>query len=192
MVQPIMIACDLHDRTMLLKVARGRGPAETLSVRNTRDGRERMIAELVRRSQAAGGAPLIFAYEASGQGFGLCDELTRAGITCHVLAPTKIARSTELKKTKTDEKDAELILQLLRGHVLAGNPLPSVWIPDLQTRDDRELVRARTDVAEKTTAVKSQIKGLLKQLYLARPEGLGQGWTRMFWAWLRGPSRPRD
>lgn len=186
MVQPIMIACDLHDRTMLLKVAQGRGAPETLSVRNTRDGRRRMIADLTARSQAAGGAPLIFAYEASGQGFGLYDELTAAGIECHVLAPTKIARSTELKKTKTDEKDAELILQLLRGHVLAGNPLPSVWIPNRETRDDRELVRARIDAAEKVTAVKSQIKGLLKRLHLARPEGTGQGWTKQFWAWLRG------
>jgi transposase len=186
MAQPIMVACDLHDRTMLLKVARGRGAAETLSVRNTRGGRERMIAELVRRSQAAGGAPVIFAYEASGQGFGLYDELTQAGLTCHVLAPTKIARSAELQKTKTDEKDAELILQLLRGQVLAGNPLPTVWIPDPQTRDDRELVRSRIDAAEKGTALKSQIKGLLKRLHLARPEGVGQGWTRRFWAWLRG------
>lgn len=186
MAQPIMVACDLHDRTMLLKVAQGRGPAETVMVRNTRAGRDRMRADLARRSQAAGGASVIFAYEASGQGFGLYDELTQAGITCHVLAPTKIARSAELKKTKTDEKDAELILQLLRGHVLAGNPLPTVWIPDPQTRDDRELVRARSDAAEKGTALKAQIKGMLKRLQLVRPEGVGQGWTRLFWAWLRG------
>lgn len=186
MSQPIMVACDLHDQTMLLKVAQGRGAAETFSARNTRSGREWLIANLLHRSQTAGGAPLIFAYEASGQGFGLHDELTAAGIACHVLAPTKIARSTELKKIKTDEKDAELLLQLLRGHVLAGNPLPSVWIPDPQTRDDRELVRARIDAADKATAVKSQIKGLLKRRHVARPEGVGQGWTKAFKAWLRG------
>ena len=36
---------------------------------------------------------VIFAYEASGQGFGLHDELRGAGIECYVLAPTKLAKS---------------------------------------------------------------------------------------------------
>jgi transposase len=182
----IMVGCDLHDATMLLKVAVGRRPAETLSVRNTRAGRGRMIADLVGRAQHAGGAKVIFAYEASGQGFGLHDELTDAGVKCHVLAPTKIARSAQHKREKTDEKDAEQILQLLRAHVLAGNPLPDVWIPDPQTRDDREVVRGRLDAAEKVTAVKAQIQGLLKRNRQARPEGMKGRWSKPFWAWLRG------
>jgi transposase len=181
-----MVACDLHDKTMLLKIAQGRGPAEKLSLRNTSAGRVRLIERLRERSAAAAGARVIFAYEASGQGFGLHDELTEAGIECHVLAPTKIARSSQHKRNKTDEKDAEQILQLLRAAVLAGNPLPRVWIPDPQTRDDREIVRARLDTAEKLTVVKAQIKGLLKRNRLVRPEDVGQGWTRLYRAWLRG------
>lgn len=70
MSEPIMVGCDLHDETMLLKVARGRGPAETHSVRNTRSARARMTRMLQEYSAAAGGAEVIFAYEASGQGFG--------------------------------------------------------------------------------------------------------------------------
>lgn len=186
MSECIMVACDLHDKTMLLKIARGREAAETMTVRNTPSGRQRLIADLRQRLQSIVGSRLIFAYEASGQGFGLHDELTDAGFECQVLAPTKIARSVRQAKDKTDEKDAALILQLLRGHVLAGNPLPTVWIPDPQTRDDREIVRARLDLAEKTTAVKAQVKGLLKRNRLERPEGLGAGWTRLYFAWLRG------
>src|ERR1700704_1548596 len=106
----IMVACDLHDKTMLLKIARGREAAETISLRNTAKGRGRLLSDLRARAQAAGGAQLIFAYEASGQGFGLHDELTAAGVECHVLAPTKIARSTQHRKQKTDEKDADQIL----------------------------------------------------------------------------------
>jgi transposase len=181
----IMVGCDLHDATMLLKVAAGRQPADTLSVRNTRAGRGRMIADLLERSRRAGGAEVIFAYEASGQGFGLHDELTDAGVQCHVLAPTKIARSAQHKREKTDEKDAEQILQLLRAHVLAGNPLPDVWIPDPQTRDDREVVRARLDAAEKAATVKAQIQGLLKRNRQARPDDVKGRWTRLYWAWLR-------
>jgi transposase len=185
MDQPIMVGCDLHDRTMLLRVARGRAAAETVSVKNTPDGRRQMVARLRERAAAAGGVGVIFAYEASGQGFGLYDELAAAGIECHVLAPTKMVRTPHQQRNKTDERDAEQILQLLRGHVLAGNPLPDVWIPDPTTRDDRELVRTRLDAAEKITAVKAQLKGLLKRQRLERPVAAGKGWTQAFRGWLR-------
>lgn len=186
MSEIIMVGCDLHDKTMLLKVAQGRGDAEKLLRPNTPAGRQSLIQWLRERSERAGGAKVIFAYEASGQGFGLYDELTDAGIQCHVLAPTRIERSSSQKKRKTDEKDAELILSLLRAHVLAGNRLPDVWIPDSATRDDRELVRARCDVSHKVSGIKSQIKGLLKRNRLERPDGLGKGWTKSYRAWLRG------
>ena len=181
----IMIGCDLHDKTMLLKIAEGRAKPETRSVKNTASGRTKMIEDLKKRAAAAGGARVLFAYEASGQGFGLYDELTDAGIECHVLAPTLIARSQRQKSQKTDEKDAQQLLELLRGYVLAGNKLPTVWIPDATTRDDRELVRMRLDVTEKITATKSQIKSLLKRNHIPRPEGMGKGWTRRFRSWLK-------
>lgn len=186
MCKPIMVACDLHDKTLVLMMARGREGAETVTLSNTSSGRLKLIRRLQEQSQAAGGARVIFAYEASGQGFGLYDELTTAGFECHVLAPTKIARSPQQGRHKTDHKDAELLLQLLRGHVLAGNPLPSVWIPDLETRDDREIVRARLDAAEKVTVLKAQIQGTLKRAGLVRPAASGRAWTRPFGAWLRG------
>ena len=185
----IMVACDLHDKTMVLKIARGREAAEKVTLGNTRAGRLRLIEQLRERSRGAGGAGVMFAYEASGQGFGLYDELTEAGFTCHVLAPTKIARSTQHRQRKTDEQDAEQILQLLRGHVLAGNPLPTVWIPDAQTRDDREWVRARLDLAEKAGAIKVQIQSLLKRNRLTRPEELKCAWTKKASGWLRMVTR---
>lgn len=189
MAEFIMVACDLHDKTMLLKIARGREVAEKVTLRNTSACRRRLIEQLHERARAAGGARVIFAYEASGQGFGLHDELTVANIECHVLAPTKIARSTQQRQRKTDEQDADQILQLLRGHVLAGNPLPTVWIPDAQTRDDRELVRARLDAAEKGVTIKVQIQSLLKRNRLTRPAQLKCAWTKKASAWLRMVTR---
>lgn len=182
MRQPIMVGCDLHDKTMLLKIARGTDSPRTLSIRNTVAERAKMIAQLLALAEDG---EVVFAYEASGQGFGLCDELTQAKITCHVLAPTKIARSPRGRSQKTDEKDALDLLELLRGHFLAGNRLPTVWVPDLQTRDDRTLVRSRLDLADKQSAVKRQIKGLLKRHGLTRSETLKRGWTRGYAAWLR-------
>lgn len=181
----IMIGCDLHDESMILKIAEDRQMPETRTVKNTSSGRKAMIADLRRQAKAADGARMIFAYEASGQGFGLCDQLTAVGIECYVLAPTRIARSTRRKKEKTDEKDALDLLELLRGHVLAGNRLPTVWIPDANTRDDRELVRMRLDVGEKITALKAQVQSLLKRCQLRRGPGLGKGWTKAFRGWLQ-------
>lgn len=192
MAEFIMVACDLHDKSMVVKIARGREAVEKLTVPNTSVGRKRLIEQLQERARAAGGARVIFAYEASGQGFGLYDELTAANIECHVLAPTKIARSTQQRQHKTDDKDTDLILQLLRGHVLAGNPLPTVWIPDTETRDDRELVRSRLDAAEKGVAIKVQIQSLLKRHRLTRPAELKCAWTKKASGWLRRVTHDPD
>ena len=122
-----------------------------------------MLASLGKMASAYGGARVVLAYEASSLGFGLHDEVVEAGRECYVLAPTRIARSSQQRRRKTDEKDARHILDLLRALVLAGNELPSVWIPDPQTRDDRERVRARLDLGTKRVSVKTQIQSLLKR-----------------------------
>ena len=75
---------------------------------------------------------------------------------------------------------------MVRGHVLAGNELPDVWVPDRQTRDDREVVRARLDLSEKLTALKTQVRALLKRNQVSKPQELGAGWTKPYRAWLRG------
>jgi len=128
----------------------------------------------------------VVAYEASGNGFILSDELRAAGLTCHVLAPTKIERSTKQKRNKNDDRDADRLLEILRGHYLAGNRLPSVWVPDVQTRDDRETVRTRQDMSQKATAVKTQIQMLLKRNGEEKPEGIGKGWSKGYRLWLKG------
>ena len=181
----IMIGCDLHEESMLLKVAVDRQAPETRLVKTTAAGRVGMIADLRRQADATGGARMVFVYEASGQGFGLYDQLTAAGIECYVLAPTRIARSARRQREKTDEKDAQDLLELLRAHVLAGNRLPTVWIPNAQTRDDRELVRMRLEVGEKITVLKAQVQALLKRYQLRRLPEVGQGWTKAFRGWLQ-------
>lgn len=186
MGDPILVACDLHDKTMVLLLARGREGARKLTLPNTLAGQEKLIGMLRDQASQAGGARVIFAYEASCLGFGLHDALSEAGFECFVLAPTRIPRSAEQKRRKTDHKDAEQILDLLRAHVLAGVALPAVWIPDPQTRDDREIVRTRLDLAQKSAALKTQVQSLLKRNHRRRPVGVGQGWTKAFWAWLRG------
>src|SRR5438067_1284842 len=135
MSKVIMIGCDLHDASMRLKMAAGSEKAVTKSFA-TADVPSMLswVREFAARHEAS---RIVFAYEASGQRFGLYDALTDAGIECYVLAPTHLPHTAHGRKNKTDDKDAQMLLDEVRAHVLAGRKLPAVWIPDPQTRDDR-------------------------------------------------------
>ncbi len=180
----IMVAVDVHDRSLVVEDAVGRGKPQKSQYANDREGRRRMLSHYKARAKAEGASRTIFAYEASGDGYGLYDEVTDAGFDCHVLAPTLMPRSQRHRKSKTDTKDASVILEVLRGHILAGNRLPDVWIPDLQTRDDREVVRSRLDAATKRASIKAQVRFLLKRNRVRRPKDIGKSWGKAYRSWL--------
>lgn len=183
----IFVGIDLGDKNSVARIAMDREKSERLGFVNTRSGRARLFREAKRRSEAAGGAAIVMAYEASSCGFVLRDQAQAEGIVCHVLAPTKMEKSTQQKKHKNDDRDADDVLEKLRGHVLAGNQLPTVWIPDLETRDDREIVRTRLELGEKQTQVKTQIQMLLKRHGLERPADLSKR-TLAWGNWLKALS----
>jgi transposase len=175
---------DAHDATLDCRIGVDREASQRRRFENTREGRRELLEHLGLLSQAHGGAKVLVGYEASPVGFGLYDDCTDDGIECVILAPTKIARSVGDRKRKSDDRDATRIFEALRGHVLAGNELPAIWIPDEQTRDDRERVRARVDLTEKLTAVKAQVRMLLKRNRVEKPEEVGASWTVPFRQWL--------
>ena len=182
----IFVGIDLGDKNSVARMAVDGEKSERFGFVNNRAGRTRLIREVKRRSEEAGGAEIVMAYEASSCGFVLSDEAEGLGMKCWVLAPTKMEKSVEQRKHKNDDRDADDVLEKLRGHVLAGNRLPSVWIPDLQTRDDRELIRTRLELGEKQTQIKAQIRMLVKRHGVEKPSGLGAGWTVGYRRWLTG------
>jgi len=183
--QFIFVGCDLHEKTLVNRIAVNREGSQQHSYANTVSGRAKLIEQLKQTAGSVGGARIILAYEASGQGFVLCDQLRTAGIECHVLAPNRIERSNKDKRLKTDVRDAERLLDIIRGHYLAGTKLPAVWVPDLQTRDDREIVRTRQDLAEKQTGLKAQIQTLIKRQGLEKPAQVRGSWSKTYWCWLK-------
>lgn len=184
MADCIMVGCDLHDKSMLLKIAVDRDEPVVRSWGTSVSARQAMIADLLRRAERVGARRIVFAYEACGFGFGLHDELSSAGIEVYVLAPSKMERSAQHRKRKTDERDGQAILDEVRSYVLAGVKMPSVWVPDHQTRDDRELVRHRLAVAEDGAAVQVKIRWLLKRQGVEA--GPAKAWTVEHWRWLEG------
>jgi transposase len=169
----------------VLKVAVGQGN----SLRKTfaSGDVETMIAWLQEFALRHDAPRIVLAYEASGQGFGLYDRLRDAGIECYVLAPTHLPHTTHRRKNKTDDKDAEMLLDEVRGFVLAGRKLPAVWVPDPQTRDDREAVRMRLELGDQRTRIKNQIRNLAKRCSLAFPAWFTKSglWSRRSLKWLR-------
>ncbi len=184
MMKHIFVGIDLGDKNSVARIAVDREKSERFSFINNRRGRARLLQEVKATAKQAGEARIVMANEASSCGFVLSDEAKASGISCWVLAPTKIEKSVEQRKHKNDDRDAEHVLEKWRGHILAGHRLPSVWVPDGQTRDDRELIRGRLELVEKQTAIKAQIQMLLKRHGVEKPDGLGAGWTLAYRRWL--------
>lgn len=184
MSKVIMIGCDLHDASMRLRMAFDSEKSVGKSF-PTQDV-PAVVAWAREFAAGHGASRIVLAYEASGQGFGLYDALTDAGLECYVLAPTHLPHTTHRRKNKTDDKDAQMILDEVRGHVLAGRKLPAVWVPDPQTRDDREIVRMRLEFGAARTRVKNQIRTLAKRSKLGLPAWFTKSgeWSKRSMAWL--------
>ena len=186
MSKTIMAGCDLHDKTIVLSIACGRQSKAThATFANSATGRRKMREALHKMATENHAKRIVLAYEASSLGFGLYDELRENGIEAHVLAPTRIARSTSDQRNKNDQRDADQLLDILRSHILAGTKLHSVWIPSKELRDDREVVRARFEMTAKVTRAKAQIKSLLKRSSLEDPTK-SKSWSKLYLAWLNG------
>jgi transposase len=186
MVNHIFVGIDLGDKNSVARIAVNRDKTERMTFVNDRRGRARLFEELRRRAENVDEGEIVMAYEASSCGFILRDEAEARGIRCWVLAPTKMEKSVEQRKHKNDDRDADDVVEKLRAHVLAGNRLPTVWVPDAQMRDDRELVRSRMELVEKQTRLKTQIQMLVKRHGLEKPSGCGRGWTVGHRQWLKG------
>lgn len=192
MSKVIMIGCDLHDRSMLIRTAVGRGEPQEDLFSNERLGRSLLIGKLKQLSEEHQAKRVVFAYEASGQGYGLSDLLHQEGLECYVLSPNQLPKTSKSVKQKTDSKDAQMILEQLRGHVLAGNRLPVVWTPPQRLRDDRELVRARVDTSDDITRIKLQILSMLKRYEIFKPGWYTARWSKRFVKWLRDTAAVMD
>ena len=184
MKKVIMCSADVHEKNISVAIAVHREASVAKDYPYTMKGRQKLLSDLKTLAEKNQADRIVVVYEASSLGYGFYDDCRTAGVECHVLAPTRMAKSAQDRKRKSDRWDAKKMMELLRGHVLAGNELPSVWVPDYQLRDDRELVRTRIDIGEKKSAVKAQVQMLLKRTRAKRPSEF-KNWTLAYRAWLK-------
>ena len=125
-----IVGCDLHARQ------------QTIAMVDTETGEfvERTLSHegnALREFYAALEGPVVVGIEATGSMQWFLELLQELGIQCRVGHPAKI-RAKETRKQKHDRRDARLILELL-----IEDRFPKIWMPSIEERDLRTLLRDR-------------------------------------------------
>jgi len=126
-----IVGCDLHARQQTIAMVdseTGEFTEKTLSHEGN----------AVREFYAALGGPVVVGIEATGAMQWFLELLEELGIECRVGHPAKI-RAAETRKQKHDRRDARLILDLL----VMEDRFPEIWVPSIEQRDLRTLLRDR-------------------------------------------------
>ena len=110
--------------------------------------------------------------EAAPTGCALCRQLREAGFTADVIAPSRAPKSAS-QTAKTDRLDARKLAMYS-----AKKLLRPVEVPSVEEEADRQVVRMREGMMRKLRRVKQQIKSLLLQHVLSRPQEGRGGWSR--------------
>lgn len=93
---------------------------------------------------------------------GLLQPYVQSVVVSNPMATKAIATS----RVKTDKVDAFVLAQLLRAGFL-----PTIWIPDDNTRQLRSLCTERANLTADRTAVKNRVHAILHQRLIVAPEG---------------------
>jgi transposase len=133
------------------------------------------VRRLVRKLKREAVGPVVCCYEAGPCGYGLQRQLSNAGITCHVVAPSLIPIKPG-ERIKTDRRDAKKLAELLRAGLLT-----MVQPPTEEEEAVRDLCRCR----EAAKVDRERARHRLTKLLLRRGVryATGRHWTRRHYAW---------
>jgi transposase len=128
--------------------------------------------------QKSGGYRVGVAYEISGQAGWWYDNLSDVADEVKVCNPTKMTWIYRTTK-KNDRIDARKMAILYRI-----GELPTVYMPDVQVRQWRQMIGHRRDLMSKQTAVKNQIRALIKSQGIFHPPSSGSWWKLINRVWM--------
>ena len=169
-----MIGCDLHARQQTLAIL----DCDTGTVE------ERVLeheGDQVREFYSALEGPVRVAIEATGSMQWFLQLMEELGIECQVGHPAKI-RASEPRKQKHDRRDAALLLKLL-----VEDRFPSIWMPSMEERDVRALLRYRHQWVRIRTRVQNALQAIALSHGLRRGTSL---WSRVGVAALQAIDLP--
>ena len=157
-----ILGCDLHAKQQTIAMVdteTGEFTEKTLN----HEGNE------VREFYAALEGPVVVGIEATGAMQWFLELLEELGMVCRVGHPAKI-RAAETRKQKHDRRDARLILELLTRK----DGFPEIWMPSIEQRDLRTLLRDRHQWVKMQTRVQNTLQAIALNHALRRGRGL---WT---------------
>lgn len=168
------VGLDVHKDTIAVAVAENDQRSEVREhgeIANTPAALTKLLGKL-----SGPGVELHICYEAGPCGYGIQRQVTAAGYTCVVVAPSLIPRRPG-DRIKTDRRDAVKLARLHR----AGELTP-VWVPDNAREAMRDLVRARLAAVRALRQARQQWSGfLLRQ---------GQHYNRPAWTLMHRGRAP--
>ncbi len=97
----------------------------------------------------------LIVYEAGFSGFWLYDAVVGWGARCIVVPPSRIPVESG-NRIKTDRRDSAKLAQMA-----VSGEVPSVWVPSMAQRQEREVLRERRRLVRQQRQVQCQIKALL-------------------------------
>jgi transposase len=167
------VALDDSKRRIVAGVLRAESmEPELRELAHTPEQVGRFVRRLLRE-----GRPVQICYEAGVSGYDLYRQVTAAGASCAVVAPSLTPRRPG-QRIKTDRRDAGKLVRLFR----AGE-LTLVHVPNEAEEAVRDLVRCREAVRQDVGRWRHRVLKLL--LRHGRVYPLGRHWSTRHWAWLR-------
>jgi transposase len=124
------------------------------------------------------GSRISAVYEAGYFGFWLHDRLVASGVDC-VVTPPSLLPMEYGNRVKTDRRDSRKLAQLR-----SKGMLKRVWVPSVEGRYERQVVRRRRQVLTDRVRTQNRIKAELRFYGIELPYGRGT-WSSVFLESLR-------
>ena len=125
------------------------------------------------------GGTYYSAYEAGFCGFWIHNHLKKLGINSIVVNPADIPTTHKEKVQKEDSRDSRKIARELRS-----GSLKPIYVPSLETLENRCLVRTRGTLVKDLKRNKNRIKSFLHFHGIEIPEWYKKNWSKSFVKWL--------
>jgi transposase len=122
------------------------------------------------------------AYEAGFCGYWIHNKLIKFGVNSMVVNPSDIPTTGKEKVMKDDSRDSVKIARSLRN-----GDLKPIYVPSLETLEERGLVRTRSMLVKDLTRYKNRIKAFLYFHGIEFPEAFSKAqthWSNRFNKWL--------
>ena len=154
-----IIGCDLHTRYQVIATLDG-STGEIVTHRLEHEGGE------AARFYAGLEKPALVGIEATGYTQWFERLMAEQGHQLWVGDPAEI-RARAVRRQKTDVRDAEHLLDLL-----LTNRFPRVWVPTVEERDFRQLLKHRDKLVKMRTSVRNQLHFLAMSQGVCRKQRL--------------------